>query len=212
MGDTLSSADFEQPKWYVLFVRSNQEKMVAERLRSRSVEHFLPCYQAVRQWKDRRVTLEVPLFPGYVFVWLNLRERNQALTVPNVVSLVGARNAPAPVSDQEINWIRMGIEHGRAAPYPYVRAGQRVLITSGVMAGMEGIVLDRRNGARVIIALDSIARAFCVEVDATSIDLRPSRPGDPLVAGIQETGLPVFAGQRFAQDGAFRGRRPAADG
>ena len=162
-------ADAQYPRWYVLFVRSNQEKRVAEALHGRDVEHFLPCYKSVRQWKDRRVTLEIPLFPGYVFLRLPLIDRAKALTVSNVVSIVGTRNEPSAISDEEIAWIKLGIEHGRAEPYPYLKMGQRVIVTEGVMSGMEGILVRKRNNTRVVVSLDSIARAFVVEVDASSV-------------------------------------------
>ena len=162
-------ADAQQPRWYVLFVRSNQEKRVAEALRGRDVEHFLPCYKSVRQWKDRRVTLEIPLFPGYVFLRLPQVERAKALTVSNVVSMVGTRNEPSAISDEEIAWIKLGIEHGKAEPYPYLQLGQRVVVTEGVMCGMEGILMRKRNNTRVVVSLDSIMRAFVVEVDASSV-------------------------------------------
>lgn len=168
---TYDHADVHHPKWYVLFVRSNQEKKVAEALRGRDVEHFLPCYKSLRQWKDRRVMLDIPLFPGYVFFHLSLAERTKALTVPNVVSLVGTRNQPSAISEEEIAWIRLGIEHGKAEPYPYLKLGQRVLVTDGVMCGMEGILVRRRNNTRVVVSLDSIARSFVVEIDASC--LRP---------------------------------------
>jgi transcription antitermination factor NusG len=162
-------ADVHQARWYVLFVRSNQEKKVAEALRGRNVEYFLPCYKSLRQWKDRRMMLEVPLFPGYIFLRLPLAERARAMTVPNVVTLVGTRNRPSAISEEEIAWIRLGIEHGKAEPYPYLKIGQRVLVTEGVMCGMEGILVRRRNNTRVVVSLDSIARSFVVEIDATCL-------------------------------------------
>jgi transcription antitermination factor NusG len=162
-------ADLERPKWYVLFVRSNQEKRVADRLSGRAIEHFLPCYASMRRWKDRRVKLEMPLFPGYVFVHLPFLERMKVLTLPNVVSFIGTRNAPAVVSEDEISSIRKGIEHGSAAPHDCLEAGQRVMITAGAMAGMEGILLRRQNKARLIVAVESISRAFSVEIDADCV-------------------------------------------
>lgn len=167
MCEQLSPADFEESKWYALFVRSNQEKRVARFLNSLRVEHFLPCYLSVRQWKDRRVRLEMPLFPGYVFVRLPFRERIKVLTIPQVVSLVGTKSSPSVISDSEIAGIRAGIEHGRAEPHQYLEAGQRVVIADGVMSGMEGILLSVRNRTRVVISLHSIARAFVVEVSAS---------------------------------------------
>lgn len=164
-------ASWRDPRWYVLFVRSNQEKRVAEHLSGRDVEHYLPCYSSLRRWKDRRVTLQMPLFPGYVFVRLPLLERMKVLTVPNILSLVGAGNGPSEISAEEIDSIRRGVEHSNAEPYPYLKEGQHVVITSGALSGMQGILVRRHNGARVVVSLDCICRAFVVEVDAAS--LRP---------------------------------------
>lgn len=156
--------------WYVLFVRSNQEKQVAHRLQERGVEHLLPSYSSMRQWKDRRVKLELPLFPGYVFVRIPLRERMVALTVPNVVSLIGRKDAPSAISDEEIAWIRNASLSGRAEPHPPLAAGDRVMITSGVMAGIKGIVLRKQNSTRVVVSIESICRAFVLEVDAAWVE------------------------------------------
>ena len=161
--------EFFDPQWYVLFVRSNQEKRVARGLHERGVEHLLPCYSSLRHWKDRRVRLEMPLFPGYVFIHLPFVERLKALTVPNVVSLVGRKDYPAVISPEEISWIRCGVAHGQAEPHEYLKVGQRVMITDGPLSGMQGILTRRGNGARVVISLGSIARAFMVEVDESIV-------------------------------------------
>jgi transcription antitermination factor NusG len=168
-----SEAGGQQPNWYVLFVRSNQEKRIATRLGYAGVEHFLPCYRSERQWKDRRVTLEAPLFPGYLFVKLTLRERMKVLTVPNVVSLVGNGNMPSLIPDDEIAWIRCATEHGNAMPHPLVKAGERIVITQGALAGLEGILLRMQNKTRVLVSIESIARAFVVDIDLDSIRALP---------------------------------------
>jgi transcription antitermination factor NusG len=165
-----SPQDFFVSRWYVLFVRSNQEKNIAHSLKQREIEHLLPCYSSVRQWKDRRVRLDLPLFPGYVFVCLPLADRLRVLTIPHVVSLVGRRDAPATISCEEIDWIRSGSARGHAEPHPYLEAGQRVMITAGSFAGMRGILQRRGNGLRLVVALESIARAFMVEVDEASVE------------------------------------------
>src|SRR5437763_15368316 len=95
-----------EPKWYVLFVRSNQENRVAQHLSYRAIEYFLPTYESVRQWRDRKVKVCSPLFPSYIFIRLSLIHRLKALVIPNVIDLVGKREAPSAVSDVEIDWIR----------------------------------------------------------------------------------------------------------
>ena len=59
---------FFKPHWYAAYTCAQHEKRVAAELDARTVEHFLPLYSSVRRWKDRRLTLELPLFPGYLFV------------------------------------------------------------------------------------------------------------------------------------------------
>jgi transcription antitermination factor NusG len=169
VSDFYSPAGLYDPNWFVLFVRSNQEKRIAQHLADRQIEHFLPCCRSLRQWKDRRVTLEMPLFPGYVFVRLPFIERSKVLTLPNVVSLVGNKNSPSVISEEEIAWIRRGVEHGNASPHPYLNIGQRVIITVGALAGMQGILVRKQNNTRVVVSLDSIARSFVVEVDLDSV-------------------------------------------
>lgn len=162
-------AEWLEPKWYVLFVRSNQEKCVAQHLSSREVEHFLPTYPWLSQWRDRKVKLLKPLFPGYVFVRLSLADRLKALLVPNVVNLVGTKNAPSIVADEEIEWIRRGVAHGKAEPHSCLTAGDLVVIKSGRMAGIEGVVIRMQNSTRLLVRLNSISRAFTVEVDSACV-------------------------------------------
>src|SRR5215469_17978008 len=84
-------------QWYAAYTSANHEKRVAQQLTWRSVEHFLPVYESVRRWKDRRVPLQLPLFPGYVFVRLALRDRLRVLAVPGVARVVGFDGRPTVV-------------------------------------------------------------------------------------------------------------------
>jgi len=164
-----SGTDSSIPRWYALFVCSNQERRVAECLGSLSIEHYLPCYTSIRQWKDRRVKLSMPLFPGYLFVHLPLRERMRVLNIRQVVSLIGKKDTPSAISDEEITGIKTAVQDGNAEPHEYLEVGQRVVIIDGVMRGMEGILLNMRSRARVVISLQSIGRAFVVEVSASCV-------------------------------------------
>src|SRR5438552_10273646 len=111
---------FLQPHWYAAYTRANHERRMADQLAEREVEHFLPEYESMRKWKDRKVRLQMPLFPGYVFVHLALRDRLRVLQVPGVARLVGFDGHPAPVPEEEITRIRKFLYGGlRAEPHPY---------------------------------------------------------------------------------------------
>jgi transcription antitermination factor NusG len=163
-----------EPLWYAAYTCANHEKRVTEQLVQRSVEHFLPLYESVRRWNDRRIRLQLPLFPGYVFVRLALRDRLRVLQVPSVVRLVGFDGHPAPLPDREIEALRNGLTNQlRAEPHPYLVVGRRVRIKHGPLAGVEGILIRKKNALRVILSLDLIKRSASVEVDAGDIERIP---------------------------------------
>src|SRR5216683_2635720 len=140
----LPSAYLEQ-RWYAAYTSANHEKRVAEQLGVRAVEHFLPVNESERRWKDRRVRLQMPLFPGYVFVRLALPE-------------------------EEIEALKAGLADGVCAePHPYLTTGRRARVKTGPLAGLEGILVRRKNRTRFIISLDLILRSVAVEVDVADL-------------------------------------------
>jgi transcription antitermination factor NusG len=158
-------------QWYVVYTTANHEKRVTQQLQQRSLQHFLPLYESVRRWKDRRVKLQLPLFPGYVFVRLSSWEQAQVVRVPGIARLVGFNGRPAALADEEIEALRtytmmpLGAE-----PHPYLIVGRRVRVRRGALAGMEGILVRRKNALRVVLSLDLIMRSVSVEVDAGDLE------------------------------------------
>lgn len=155
-----------EPRWYAAHLCANREKRVAAELNARNVENFLPLYTSVRRWKDRRVNLDLPLFPGYVFVRLALRDRLRVQLVPGVARLVGFDGTPAALPPEDINRIRAFLAQGlRAEPHPFLRAGRRARVLRGPLAGIEGIVLRRKNRSRLVLSFHLIQRSVAIEMD-----------------------------------------------
>lgn len=166
-----SATDLLEPRWYAAYTSANHEKRVARQLTERSLEHFLPTYESMRRWKDRRKRLELPLFPGYVFVHLAMRDRLRVLQVPGVAKLVGFGGLPTALPEGEIEALRASLARGvRAEPHPYVQVGRRVRVTAGALAGVEGRVVRRKNRSRFVISLDLIQRSVAVEVEALEVE------------------------------------------
>jgi transcription termination/antitermination protein NusG len=162
---------FHEPRWYAAYTSANHEKRVAEQLVRSSVENFLPLYQSVRRWKDRRVQLRLPLFPGYLFVRLALRDRLLVLRVPGVAKLVGFNGAPAPLRQEEIDALRTSLASGvRAEPHPYLKVGRRVRVRAGPLGGLEGILVKKKNRARFVVSVELIQRAMAVEIDEADLE------------------------------------------
>jgi transcriptional antiterminator NusG len=176
--DAILAVNCLQKRWYAAHTRANHEKLVAEQLGRRAVEHFLPLYQSVRKWADRRKRLEVPLFPGYIFVRLPFQERLRVLEIPSVARLVGFDNLPTPLPDAEMEAMRNGLtRHLRAVPHPYLKVGRRVRVIRGPLEGCEGILLRNKGDFRVVLSIDLIMRSVAVEVGAEDIVLVSASAG-----------------------------------
>lgn len=171
LGAVALPATFLDPHWYAAHTCANHEKRVSEQLAGREVEHFLPVYRSVRRWRDRRVELDLPLFPGYIFVRLALRDRLRVLQIPSVARLVGFGGSPTSLPDEEMEILRAGLNSRLvAAPHPFLTEGRRVRVRSGPLAGMRGILLRRRGKARFVVSMELIMKSMAVEMDEADLE------------------------------------------
>ena len=172
-GDTLVSTEDILPieRWYAVSVRPRHEKLVTRHLEYQGLNYFLPVYRSVRRWKDRRKELDMALFPGYVFVNLNLRYRLGVLQAPGVVQFVTFQGQPAAVRDSEIRALESGMSAGlRPQPHPYLHQGRRVRIKRGPLVGAEGILIRRKERFRLVLSVDLIMRSVMFEVDEADVE------------------------------------------
>jgi len=164
------------PRWYALYTRANHERRVSLELGDRGVHHYLPCYESVRRWKDRRKLLKLPLFPGYVFVQIQLKDRLRALQAAGAVRLVGFNGGPTALPDDEIAALREILGSGnKAEPFPYKSIGKRFCILRGPFAGLEGKLLRHRKKWRVVLSIDLIQRSVLVDMDAADLEIPAAR-------------------------------------
>ena len=171
-----ASAD-NLPRWFAVYTTPRHEKHISEILTERQIETFLPLYQTNRQWqKSRPVVLDLPLFPTYVFVRIARQSRVAILGTPGVLSIVGSSKEAWPLPDFEIDALRSGLRERKIEPHPYLVVGERVRIMAGVMAGVEGVLVRKKNDLRVVLSLDTIMRSVAVEVNAGDIEPAAATP------------------------------------
>src|ERR1035438_2952658 len=157
--------------WYAAYTSSHHEKRVVTHFAERRIESFLPLYPSLRRWKNRcAVSLDLPLFPNYVFVHMAARERVRVLEVPGVLALVGFGKILAPLPDFEIEALRDGLGQRKVEPYPYLVIGERVRVKAGAMLGLEGVLVRKKSNFRVVLALEAIMKCVAVEVDAEDVE------------------------------------------
>jgi transcription antitermination factor NusG len=152
--------------WVALIVRPRAEKRVEAGLANAGLETFVPWHGVRRRWSDRIKILEQNLFPGYIFCRSTFAERALVMRQPGVRSVVSFDHYPAVIPDDQIAALRAAVSSGLPlGPWPFLKAGQRVRIEWGAMAGIEGTLARDSAAWRIVVSVDALQRSVAVEVD-----------------------------------------------
>jgi len=156
--------------WYVLRTKSRQEKILSTDLAGRGIANFLPLVTQTKYYGGRKAKVEVPLFPGYVFLHGALDDAYTADRTRRVAQII-------QVPDQQrLDWElrNIHIALGSCAtldPYPYLKAGVRVEVREGPFRGLQGVIENRTRRDRLILMIDILGSAASLEVDGSLLDV-----------------------------------------
>jgi transcription termination/antitermination protein NusG len=165
--------------WYAIKTLSRQEKAAASRLTSIGVSLYLPLSSQLRQWSDRKKLVELPLFPGYVFVRMDLSQGTKldVLKTPGVVGFVGNASGPLPIPETQIESVRTVIERGaECSPLPLRRAGDKVRVIRGPLAGIEGTLLKIGSDSQLVITIEMIQQSVAITISEQDLEPIESAP------------------------------------
>ena len=157
--------------WFALQTRSRHEKVVQGELQRQAIETFLPTLKRLSQWKDRKKTIEFPMFSGYCFARFSLYERRLSiLQAPGVVRIIGSHSFPEPIPDHEIESLQIlwKNQYPRDA-HPFLKEGMLVEIVRGPLQGVTGRLVRHARQCRIVLSITLIQQAIAVEVDASDV-------------------------------------------
>jgi transcription antitermination factor NusG len=173
--------------WHALYTRHQHEKVVAQALSSKGFEVFLPQYRTVHRWRDRQKELLLPLFPNYVFIRGGLDRMLILVTTPGIHSFVSWGGRPADIPSEQIEAVRRLVESSlQVEPHPFLKCGDRVRIKSGPLEGIEGILVRKARGFRLVLSVEMLSRSAAVEVDVSMVERL--RTVEPIRADKQRNG------------------------
>lgn len=162
------------PCWYAVRTRSNHESVASQRLLGQGLEAFLPAIETPSIRRDRRLTVQRPLFPGYFFVRSTLvgSERIEILRAPGVVSMVGFEAGPVAVPDWQIHSIQLALTSKSPVEVLWkLVPGKRVRVARGAFAGVEGTVVTQADGERrLVISVELLGRSLALRLDRDEIE------------------------------------------
>jgi transcription antitermination factor NusG len=165
---SIASAQNDNLPWYALQVQAKREQIVHRALEQKGYELFFPTYVVSRRWSDRMKQIRLPLFPGYIFCRLDPNDRLPVLTTQGVVQLVGHGKRPVPVAEEEIASLKTILKSALPCmPWSSFVPGNQVVIESGPLMGVQGVLLECRNSDRLVVSVELLNRAVAVEIQAT---------------------------------------------
>lgn len=154
--------------WHAIYVNSRTEKKVAETLQSKKVQSYVPLVKTMRQWSDRKKAVELPLLNGYVFVNCTPAQNDTIVQTKGVVSFVKSEGRIALIRDHEIDRLKQLVELGYQLEASGIRReykeGDKVKISSGVLRGLEGYVVDGTEHRQIEVVLESIGQCILVKL------------------------------------------------
>lgn len=160
--------------WYAIHVKSRHEFRALERLTSAGIEAFLPVVERLQRWKDRKKLISFPLFPGYLFVHIHkiYEEMLGVLKTQGVVRFIGMTPCePEPVPEEQIISLKKLVESKETLdPYPYLKEGQRVRIKRGALAGVEGILAERKGQHLLVLSVDILRQGVSLKINASEVE------------------------------------------
>lgn len=173
-----SEIKIPRKKWFVVYTRSRAEKKVHCELISQDIECFLPLQKKLRQWKDRKKWIEVPLISGYCFVKISKKEYVSVLNTSNVIRYVTFNGKAAVVPDEQIENLKQMLsqtDFDITVTHERLQPGQRVEIISGPMIGLQGELTGSRGKHRFILRINQINSTFLVEVPESLLSILPNK-------------------------------------
>jgi transcriptional antiterminator RfaH len=155
--------------WHLLYAKSRQEKQLSDDLRAMGINHYLPVIRQVRNYGKRKAALDVPLFPGYVFLYGSLDDAYLADRTRRVVTII--RVADQKQIEWELENIRAALSCDvELAPHPFLKKGMRVEVKSGPLRGLQGMVENYARANRLVLQVEFLSRAVSLEINASLLE------------------------------------------
>ena len=162
--------------WYVLHTKSRFENIVNDGLIKKSIEVFLPKIKVRSKRRDRKAIIQVPLFPGYLFVKseLNPYEHVEIVKTIGAVRIIGNKDGPLAVPQESIESLQIMVAgNNDVMTGKYLKKGDIVMVVDGPFAGVTGTFVRYKGKERVVVYIEALGQFASVEVSEDDVEILP---------------------------------------
>jgi len=165
-----------QQLWYVLHTKSRHENIVNDGLLRKSMEVYLPKITVPSKRRDRKKTIRVPLFPGYLFVKTDLHPHIhlEIVKVAGAVRFIGNNRGPLPITDETIGSLKIMVESDSSVTTGNnLKKGDKVMVIHGPLEGVIGTFVRYGGKGRIVVNVEALGQYAGVEVNEDDIEILP---------------------------------------
>lgn len=156
--------------WHVVYIRPRHEKLTSRLLERKGIECFLPLKTEVRQWHDRKKKVQSPVFPGYLFVHIDIMEMLQVYNTDGFVKFICSEDKPDIVSTEAIEALKKALVGDFEVSSEKFQPGDQVRVSFGPMKGLEGNLLRFAQQSKLVINIDVIDKSVLVTIPSHYIE------------------------------------------
>lgn len=154
-----------QSGWHLIYTKPRHEKKVHAQLTELKIDSFLPTRKVLRIWHDRKKYIDEPLFPSYVFIYLNnWQSYYGGMDINGALCYVRVGKQIARVQDTVVNNIKLIVNQERdieVSDFPF-RAGEKMVISKGVFAGLVCELVEYNNKQMLLVRIELLQRSVLV--------------------------------------------------
>lgn len=162
----------DNKNWYVLQTRSRFEKKCHDLLSASGISVFLPLQTVSKNWSDRIKKVDIPLFPGYIFVQYSETDRYKILNTNGVSRFVSFGGQYATVNPAQMQAIEQILKAESTIEVVDLdlTPGQEVLVTSGPFKGHYARLVHHNGKGKLLLAVESIGKGVLLEIGRTRVE------------------------------------------
>lgn len=162
----------DENPWYAVYTKSRYEKRLAELLREKGIEAYVPLRKVVRQWSDRKKLVAEPLIRSYCFVRPGPKEYYEVLNTEGAVRYVWFSGKPAPIPNKQIDILKVltGSDVDVEVLPGSLLKGSSVRVNAGPLAGVIGELVSIAGKHRVLIKIDHLDQVLTISISPLLIE------------------------------------------
>lgn len=175
--DETDNGEESGPRWYVLHSFAGQEEKIKRKILDMAEKEGLandiheivvPTNEVTEIKKGEKEQVEKQLYPGYIFIEMDMSDRNWHLirNIDGVTGFVGTQMDPIPLQQTEMSDVLKQIGKDESQLEVEFSPGDTVRIISGAMEEMTGTVKDVDiEKTKLHVSVDMFGRSTPVELD-----------------------------------------------